>query len=232
MAFMFPLAIGEAAGSRTRWVSGVLPSWLTQSTPLARGLAIAITALAHGAMTEDPGIALVSTASAMVAVAAAARWWRRSERHSRWDLTDLLPTDRQGKVIGLVLLLQYLVFIPLWGGDTMPPLLGHVVVWLLYAGFALLFRDARAESVLEIEPQVEISVWSRRRLIQWAIALLALSVLGSLGHPDVGAVIIWLVSIVVGLRTLVGVVRAIWRRGRRPTATPHAVRDGDQAHTS
>ena len=233
MAFILPLAIGETVGASSRWVSRVLPSWLTGGSRLSIGIALAIAALLHGLMTGDPAVALVSTASALAAVLAVAWWWRRHGRNGRWDLRDLLPTDRQGKRLAALLLLQYVIFIPLWNTDSIPPLLGHVVVWLFYAGFALLFRGALGDAA---EPHTAPGAhpgWSRRRIFGWIAAFVALSVLGSLGQPDIGAVAVFAIGVVVGLRTLTGVLRAIWSDERRPvTAALSVDHDDDPAHKS
>ncbi len=142
-----------------------------------------------------------------------------------------MPNDKQGKAIAVILALQYLVFIPLWRAESIPPLLGHIVVWLLYAGFVLLLRSAlSASTTMEPDASPAAAAWPRRRLIQWAGALLLLSALGSLGPPEAAAVAIWLGAVVVGLRTLTGTLRTLIRR--EPTEEQPVDRDGDQARTS
>ncbi|MDJ0955116.1 MAG: hypothetical protein QNJ81_15670, partial [Acidimicrobiia bacterium] len=232
LAFILPLAIGEAIGTRSRWVSGRLPSWLTAAGPRRIAIGVGAATVLHGMMTGNPALALISTASAMAAVLFAVWLWRR-RRSMTWNLRDLMPNDRQGKAIATVLALQYLVFIPLWNVESIPPLLGHVVVWLLYAGFGLLFHSALAGSVASAPPAVSPAAgWTRRRLIRWAGVLLFLSALGSLGPPDAAAVIIWIGAAIAGIRTLTGTLR---RMVRAPDAAREELRDarGDgRAHRS
>ena len=234
MAFILPLAIGEAVGTRGRWVARQLPAWFTGASRRSILIAFAIVGLTHGLMTGSPGVAIISTASALSAFLVTASWWRRGGRATRWGLRDLLPNDKQGKRIALVLALQYVVFIPLWNADSIPPLLGHVIVWLLYAGFALLFHSALKDSISSSPvPTGSPAIWPRNRVIQWAGALLFLSALGSLGQPEIGFVVVWIGAIVAGLRMLVGTLRhAVRTPVGDATAEPAVVRDDDQAHTS
>ncbi len=233
MAFIFPLAIGETVGTKRQWIVRQLPTWFTGASRRSTLIAFAIFGLTHGLVTGSPGIALISTASSLAVVLAAASWWRRGDRHSDWDLRDLLPDDRQGKGIALTLALQYLFFIPLWRADSHPPLLGHVIVWLLYAGFALLFHSALQESISSSPIAAgSCAAWPRRRVIQWAGGLLFLSTLGSLGQPEIGFVVVWVGSIIAGLRMLIGTLRAATPRTQAATGELPAARDDDQAHTS
>jgi len=203
MAFIYPLAIGETLGTRTRWVTGRLPEWFTGARRRTVIAALVLAALLHGMMTGDAGIALVSTASALIAVYLVAGWWRRNERSRHWDLRSLLPNDRQGKVVAAVLLLQYAIFVPLWNTDRLPPALGHIVALLLYAGFFLLLFDAVARTSSDSAVAAGSHPgWPRRRLIQWAGTLLTLSVLGSLGQPEVAALVVWIIGTVAGLTML------------------------------
>lgn len=229
MAFIFPLAVGEAVGTSTRSVAGQLPSWLTGASRRSIYLAFTIAAILHGLVSGNPMVALVSTGSALGAVLIVSWWWRRAGRHTKWDLRDLLPTDRQGKGIALLLAAQYLILTPLWNVDNLPPLLGHIVVWLLYAGFALLFRDALADEPVPSTAADPDRGWPASRIIAWTATLLVLAMLGSLGSPDLGAAVIVCGGVVVGVRTLIGAMRTA---GRAPTEAPLAGRDGDQAHTS
>ncbi len=233
MAFILPLAIGETVGTKSRWVTGRLPRWLTEAGSRRIAIGIGSAMVLHGMMTGNLALAVVSTASAMAAVLLAVWWWRRGGRSRTWTLRDLLPSDRQGKAIAAVLALQYLVFVPLWNVESIPPLLGHAVVWLLYAGFGLLFhvalRDSSTSAPLASSPAAG---WTRRRLIQWAGVLLLLSALGSLGPPEAAAVIIWIGAAIAGIRTLIGTLR---RMVRSPAVTTEAlpdVRGDDQVHKS
>jgi len=146
MAFIFPLSIAETAGTHSRWVSSRLPGWFTGASTRIVVIAFSIAALTHGLVSTSPAVAIVSTASALAAVALATWWWRHQAKNCEWTLRDLLPSDRQGKRLALLLAAQYLLLGPLMNADSIPPLLGHAVVWLLYAGFALLFRGSLAES--------------------------------------------------------------------------------------
>ena len=229
MAFIFPLSIAETVGTRSRWISSQLPPWFTGASKRSKVMAFVIAALTYGLVTTSPAIAVVSTVSALAAVGLASWWWRRKARHCAWTLRDLLPNDRQGKRIALVLGGQYLLFTPLMNAESIPPLLGHVVVWLLYGGFALLFGSSLAESSESAgDGPRQVAAWPRRRLIQWAGALLSLSVLGSLGQPEIGFVIVWLGAIVAGLRMLVGTLRhMVGGTARTPRPADH---DGDPVH--
>jgi hypothetical protein len=229
MAFIFPLSIAETVGTRSRWIYSQLPPWFTDASKRSKVMAFVITALTYGLVTTSPAIAVVSSVSALAAVGLASWWWRRKARHRAWTLRDLLPNDRQGKRIVLVLGGQYLLLTPLMNTESIPPLLGHVVVWLLYGGFALLFGSSLAESSESAgdEPR-QVAAWPRHRLIQWAGALLALSALGSLGQPEIGFVIVWLGAIVAGLRMLVGTLRhVVGGTARTPRPADH---DGDPVH--
>jgi hypothetical protein len=210
MAFILPIAVAERAGTTTRWTVDLLPS-PRQRTVL--GVAV-LAAVTHGALTGSPGVALVSTASAGLAVLGSAWWWRHNFRHRTWDLRALLPTDRQGRWIALVLALEYLVFIPTWTPEEMPPFVGHLVVWLLYAGFALLMhsalpRSAEAAPAIAESSPVELS----KQQIGWKVAgILGLTLLGSLIPPELGFIPIWTIAIWVGLRMFYRSVKSVLRR--------------------
>ncbi len=231
MAFIFPLSIAEAIGTRSWWVSSQLPPWFTGASRRTTVIAFVIAALTFGLATTSPDVAIVSTVSAMAAVGLTSWWWRRKARHCAWTLRDLLPNDRQGKRITLVLAAQYLLLAPLMNADSIPPLLGHVVVLLFYGGFALLFRSSLAESSASAWDEAgRGATWPRRRLIQWAGALLLLSVLGSLGRPEIGFVIVWLGATIAGTRMFVGTLRRVVRgSARTPQPADH---DGDPVRTS
>lgn len=208
MAFIFPLAIGEAAGTTSRRVGQQLPRWLAGASLHMIGVGAAIAAATFGLMTGSPAMAGTSSVSALTAVVLAGKWWRRADRHIRWDLRELLPTDRQGKGIAALLALQYIIFIPLWNPESIPPLLGHLVVWLLYGGFALLLRSSLQES----DPGAAgawapIRFWARRRMAKWVTLLVLLAMIASLGPPELGFIVVWLTAVVAGLRMLVGSLR-------------------------
>jgi hypothetical protein len=231
MAFIFPLTIGETVGTTSRWVRKQLPTWLTGASPRRVRWALGGIAATHGLLTGSPAVALISTASAVGAAFVAGWWWRRGDRHASWSLRELLPNDRQGKRIALLLAAQYALFTPLWNTASIPPLLGHVVVWLLYAGFALLFRSALKESDAAMPGgQPPFGFWPRRRLLRWFAALLVVTALSAFGPPEIGAVVVWLGASVAGVRMLSGTIRRAVRKPV-PTETLPAGRDVDPTHT-
>lgn len=224
MAFIFPLAVAETVGTRSRWTVEHLPAWLLGMSSRSKRLLLIIAALTHGLVTGNPGMALVSTASAIAAVALVSWWWRRGGRSGNWSLRELLPTDRQGKGVALLVALFYVAFIPLWDPSLMPALPGHVVVWLLYGGFYLLFRGARATANPQAPEPVEgHPTPPRRRVIQWVGALLLLSVLGSLGRPEIGFLAVWGVGTIAGIRMLTGTLRSALRRAPLAESSSSAV---------
>ncbi|MDJ0496673.1 MAG: hypothetical protein QNJ89_02510 [Acidimicrobiia bacterium] len=228
MAFIFPLAIGERIGTTSQGIRSQLPRWLIEPSRRRRILIFTIAALTHGMIIRSSGVVLVPTASAVLAVTAVAWWWRRGGRNRVWTLRSLLPSDRQGRGIAVLVGFWYVTFIPLWNPGLMPPLLAHVIVWLLYAGFAVLFTTSR-RATTALEQAGPRPAWPRRRVIQWVGSLLILSLLGSLGRPEVGVVVVWGIATVAGLRMLIGTLRS----ALRVTATeePPASRDDDRAHT-
>lgn len=217
LAFILPLAIGEAVGSSTAWVRSQLPTWLT--SPRRRGamIAAAVAAVTFGTLTGSPMITFLSASSAGLAVAASLWWWRRDPHRIEWTLRDLLPDDRQASGIGLLLAIQYLLFIPTWRPEAIPPLLGHVVVWLLYAGFGFLLGAALRRSRIEERPVTKspAAIWSRGSALPIAGAFLILAVVGALGPAELGYGPIWGVSIVIGLRMLVRSIRYATGRDRK-----------------
>jgi len=219
MAFIFPLAVAEAGGTKSRWVvdqfparvSGVLRNRRTWLLVLGTGAVI------HGLLTGSPGVAVVSMGSALAVASLTLFWWRRGDRQQRWPLRALLPNDRQGRWIAVLLAAQYVVFIPTWTPDRMPPLAGHAVVWVLYATFALLLWLALRRTPWT-EPQDSPAGWIGPGAIAMIAALLAISALASLGPSEIGSVIVWLVATIVGLGMLFGSVR-------------HVLRDTREAHS-
>ena len=106
MAFIFPLAVAEAGGTKSRWVvdlfptrvSGVLQNRRTWLLLLGLGAAI------HGLLAGSPGLESSSPWARHVAVASLTMlWWRRDDRQQRWSLRALLPNDRQGRWIAVLL---------------------------------------------------------------------------------------------------------------------------------
>jgi hypothetical protein len=226
MAFIFPLALGEAAGTNRRWVTDQLPSKLTGLSHRRAMFLLAGAAITHGLLTGSPAVAFISTLSALAAVTAVGWWWRRDARQQRWQIRELLPNDRQGRWIVSLLAIQYLVFIPAWTPEKMPPLAGHVVVWLMYAGFGLLLSSALRQSKPELPDQQDTGL-DQRALRRGAAALVALSVLGSFGPPEIGFIPVWGVAIVIGLRMLVGSVRHALH-----APAPNSVRQNSQGARS
>ncbi len=231
MAFIFPLTIAERWGTTSRWVNGRLPAWLVGLTARRVAIALGIVAYSHGALTGNPALAIAAALSALAAVLLARRWWRRGGRHRRWDLADLLPTDRQARGVALILAVFYVAFIPLWRPDSMPSLSGQTAVWILYATFAwLLYRSLRSSDSDGQPLAVPEARWPRLRVIRWTGALLTLSALGSLGPPEFGAVIIWVGAIVTGLAMLVATLRHELRGSARERQRDD--HDAGRAHTS
>ncbi|MDJ0925675.1 MAG: hypothetical protein QNJ77_14060 [Acidimicrobiia bacterium] len=235
MAFILPLAAAETIGTTTRWTRDQLPGWLT--TPNRRslvfgGIAAAVT---HGMLTGS--LALLSTLSAGIAVVLSARWWRRRSGSHNWSLRQLLPSDRQGKAIAVLLAAQYLVFIPLWNPEKMPPFAGHVVVWLLYGGFGFLLGAALQHSC-RTAPRVArpaAATRSRRQVVALASGAIFFTLLGSLAPAELGFIPVWLVAIVIGLRTAAGSIRSVLRGADQDTVSEETlpvVRDADREHRS
>jgi len=210
MAFIFPLAVAEAGGTKSRWVvdlfptrvSGVLQNRRTWLLLLGLGAAI------HGLLAGSPGMAIVSMGSAVAVASLTMLWWRRDDRQQRWSLRALLPNDRQGRWIAVLLAAQYVVFIPTWTPERMPPLAGHVVVWVLYSTFAVLLWLA-LRRVPGTEPLDRSAGPIGRGVIAMIASLLAVSALASLGPSEIGSVIVWLVATIVGLAMLIRSVRHV-----------------------
>ncbi|MDX2468637.1 MAG: hypothetical protein QNL12_15075, partial [Acidimicrobiia bacterium] len=216
MAFIFPLAVGEVVGTRGNWMTTRLPR-LTRLSPRKTKLVLACAALTHGLLMVSLDTAIVSTLSAMLVVVAVSLWWRRRNRHRTWNLRELLPNDRQGKWLMVLLLLQYIVFIPTWTPDRMPPFVGHLIVWLLYAGFGLLLYAAGGSSEPDIDNSAEIAT-SRSQVLSGAGAVLGLSIIGAFGPMELGYVIVWIGAVIIGVRMLFGMTRKVLREPA-PTST-------------
>lgn len=204
MAFIFPLLVGETIGTNSNWMKGQLPRLARLSTQRAK-LAFVAAALLHGLVMTSIDAAIASTISATASVALVSLWWRRKRRHRQWSLLQLLPNHRQGMWLTGLLAAQYLVFVPTWTPNRMPPFVGHLIVWLLYAGFALLLHSAKETSQNEIEEAAEYRL-SRSQIWLGAGALLALSAIGALGPISLGYVIVWLGAGIVGLRIMYSMV--------------------------
>ena len=236
MAFILPLFVGESIGTNTRWMRSRLPDSVTSPTPRRLVLGVAVIAVTHGMLTGSATVALVSTVSAAAAFVAVARWWRRDGRAARWSLRDLLPSDRQGRWIAVLLVVQYAIFIPLWNPEKMPPLGGHVVVWLLYAGFGFLLAAALRASA-DSADRVDIRP-APRSTGPWAAvaAILGLTVIGSAFPPELGFVPVWVVAIVIGLRMAYRSFRAVLGNATAETGastgSPPDARDAGRQHRS
>jgi len=114
MAFIFPLAIGESAGSATSWVRSQLPTWLTAPSRRRATWTLAVAVVSLATFFGSPVVVLLAALSAGLAVTVSLWWWRRDPQRVQWNLRDLLPNTKQAKGIGLLLAIQYLVFIPAW----------------------------------------------------------------------------------------------------------------------
>lgn len=217
MAFILPLAIGESAGSSTSWVRSQLPTWLTAPSRRRATIALAVAAVSLGTFFGSPAVVLLSALSAGLAVTVSVWLWRRNDRRVQWDLPDLLPNTKQARGIGVLLAIQYLIFIPAWRPEGFPPLLGHVVVWLLYAGFGFLLAAAlqrnRAEDPVATAPAA--TRWSRKIVLSVGV-LIVLAILGSISPVPLGVFPVWGVSMIVGLRMLNRSVRFAVHRDRQP----------------
>jgi len=121
MAFILPVAVAERVGTITRLTVGLLPS---PRRRVVVGL-VCLAVVTHSALTGSPEVALISTVSAGLAVATTSWWWRRDGRHRQWDLRTLPPSDRQGKWLALILVLQYVIFIPASTPEKMSSRVGH-----------------------------------------------------------------------------------------------------------
>ncbi len=208
MAFILPLAAAERLGTGRNGVWSQLPKWLTAPSRRRAVLGLGAAALVHGTLTGSTAIAVLSTASGLGAVATAAWWWRRRGRAQTWNLAQLLPSDRQARVLTGILALQYVVFIPLWSPEKMPPLIGHVVVWLLYAGFALLLTSTRSRSTPTLPPAaVPLTQPRARHLAAWAGSLILIAAIGSAVPAELGFIPVWGIATVIGLRMLARSIR-------------------------
>ncbi len=234
MAFILPLFVGESIGTNTRWVRSRLPGSLTSPTPRRLVLWVGLAAITHGMLPGSTTVAVASIVSAAVAFVAVARWWRRDGRAARWSLRELLPSDRQGKWLAALLVVQYAIFIPLWNPEKMPPFEGHLVVWLLYAGFGFLLAAALRTSAgstdrVDIRPVPAVTgPWVA------VAAILGLTVIGSAFPPELGFVPVWIVAIVFGLRMAYRSFRAVLGSATPEAASrkasPPADRGAGRAH--
>jgi hypothetical protein len=217
MAFIFPLAIGESAGSATSWVRSQLPTWLTTPGRQRATWVPAVVVVSLATFFGSPVVVLVAVLSAGLAVTVSLWWWRRDPQRVQWSLRDLLPNTKQAKGIGLLLAIQYLVFIPAWRPEAFPPLLGHVVVWLLYGGFGFLLAAAlRRNRIDDPEAVAPVSTsWSRKAVLS-AGALIALAMLGSLSPVPLGVFPVWGLSIIIGVRMFSRSIRYAVDRDRQP----------------
>jgi len=215
MAFIFPLAVAETGGTKSRWVADQLPTRVAGLVRNRRSwlFVLGMGAVIHGLLTGSPGVAIVSMGSALAAVGLAMLWWRHGDRQQRWTLRSLLPNDRQGRWMAVLLAAQYVVFIPTWAPERMPPFAGHVVVWMFYATFALLLWSALRQSPrteLRDQPAGPIG----RVTIATIAGLLAISALASLGPTEIGSVFVWLVATIVGMGMLTTSIRHVLRDKR------------------
>ena len=103
-----------------------------------------------------------------------------------------------------------MIFIPAWAPEKMPPFVGYVVVWLLYAGFAIRLHAGLRQSQLE-QPVVlaPISVPSKGRMLLTVIVALCLTMIGSLAPAELGFIPVWGVAIWIGLRMFCRSVRSV-----------------------
>lgn len=229
MAFILPLFVGESLGTNTRWVRSQLPGWFTNPTRCRLLISVAGAAVAHGMLTGSATVAAISTVSAAVVFVAVARWWRRYGRSEEWTLRDLMPNDRQGRWLAALLSVQYAIFIPLWNPEKMPPLSGHLVVWLLYGGFGLLLASslaASADSAQRVHNERAARATAPRVA---AVAIVGLALIGSALPPELGFVAIWLVAILVGLRMAYRSTTAVLRNTASDGTSSAALPPADRA---
>ncbi|MBI9048747.1 MAG: hypothetical protein JEZ00_04995 [Anaerolineaceae bacterium] len=218
------------------WMSFIVPllvseKWLTGSTDIRSNLQRPIQKLLTGhrgwiflaigggffVSIQAPSVsdALLSTAGSALVLGFSGWLWQRLTRNRQNTIEDLLPNRRE-----LFFLLTLLIGFYIWTGfylrpEAYPPLMGHVIIWILYTLCILFLIIALKASRSQINDTIIVSsiplpsrfLWLKYLLVYVLTLIIAITILkplsgliGLIGWFGVG--ILGLISLIWMLRSM------------------------------
>jgi hypothetical protein len=135
-------------------------------------------------------------------------------------MEDLLPNRKQFKLLLIPASLMYLAMGILLRPDWYPGLIGHFMIWLLYAIVIYLFTRSQKQ-VTPISEETNIKSWELKRWLLLAgifpIAATAGEILLT-GFFEIIAVIFWFGGMIYGVATFIKAVKLTFPRGEEAHA--------------
>lgn len=213
MAFIVPVIFAECTLTSSRETLSHLPRriyhWLTRKHTyvlfaIAGGLFQSINSaspyhsLASGVMTIGVLFGLIYI-------------WREKLQGARFRFRDLLPSEKEFRVLAVLIAFIYVILTPLLRPESLPTIVPQVIIWSLYVIFILfLVRSFRGEEPLE---KIQLHDTTIHLQYRWWILLAGIfilsSLIGSLLNPfnQVFALLGWLMGGAIGVSLFVYSVR-------------------------
>jgi hypothetical protein len=142
--------------------------------------------------------------------------WKRVTRDRAYQMEDLLPNHKQFQWLLVPTGLLYLVTGILLRPEAYPGILGHILIWALYAvSFYLLNKSNQSSSAVSDSADTSLSVWTNKRWLALAgifplAATLGEILLGGISNPL--AIFFWLAGIIFGILMFIKALRLTFHK--------------------
>jgi len=221
-SFIIPLLVAEKLLTGSTSLGASLPGKLGTFFNSWGGLAAVMTfgGLFQSLNSPSPADSLFSGISTTAILVLLVLIWKRVTRERNYKMEDLLPNRKQCQVLLIPAGMMYLAMGILIRPDWYPNLIGHLMIWLLYAVVIFLFTRSQKQAP-QVSEAAEIESWAYKR---WLLLVGIFPVAATAGKIlltglfEIIAVICWFGGIAYGLATFIQAVKLTF-----PT-------EGDEAH--
>ena len=163
-SFIIPLLVAEKLLTDSNSLGRSLPGKIGKFFNSWGGLAavMAFGGLFQSINSPDVGASLLSGISTTAVLVGLVVIWKRTTRDQTYTMAKLLPNRRQFKWLLIPAGIMYLVMGILIRPDWYPGLIGHLMIWILYAITIYLFLQSQKKPALELEEN-ELASWAPKR---------------------------------------------------------------------
>jgi hypothetical protein len=202
-SFIVPLLVAEKLFTGSHSLGQALPGKLGVILNSWGGLAAVMVfgGIFQSINSPSPAASLLSGVTTTAVLAGVTILWKRATRNRTCSMRELLPDQKQFKLLLIPAGLMYLAMGVLIRPDSYPDLIGHLMIWLLYGiAILLLFRSLRSPSPEMAGP--DINRWPQSRWLILAGIFPVAAVAGEIllqGLIEPLALLLWFGGILFGL---------------------------------
>jgi hypothetical protein len=210
-SFIIPLLIAEKLLTGSTSLGRSLPGKLGTFFNSWGGLAAVMTfgGLFQSINSPSPAESLLSGISTTSILVLLVLIWKRVTAERDYKMEELLPNQKQFRALLIPASIMYLAMGVLIRPDWYPGLIGHLMIWMLYAVVIYLFIRSQKQTSPVAEAS-EIENWGAKRWLMLAgifpIAATAGEILLT-GLFEIVAVIFWFGGMAYGLATFIKAVK-------------------------